>query len=190
MGIFCVVIILRGNFPGGNCPGGSYPGWEFSEWELSWELPSRNHLGGNFPGRSFPSTQIEMQSVLFTKRVFIWKPIYRPGHISTNRYNFFNALRTKSYNKGYNSADSLYERSFLANSRIWKRWTTQSILIKDLILLATIYHMHAVLKLLIIHGKQKIDNIILLLVKQNPLTYCQCQKILTPHLDCLPKLIS
>ena len=76
MGIFCVVIILRGNFPGGNCPGGSYPGWElsgweFSEWELSWELPSRNHLGGNFPGRSFPSTQIEMQFVLFTKRVFI-----------------------------------------------------------------------------------------------------------------------
>ena len=30
MGIFWVVIIVGGDFPGGNCPGGSYPGWEFS----------------------------------------------------------------------------------------------------------------------------------------------------------------
>ena len=50
--------------------------------------------------------------------------------------------------------------------------------------------MHAALSLIIIHEKEKIDNIILLLVKQNPLIYCQCQKELAPHLDCFPKLIS
>ena len=38
---------------------------------------------------------------------------------------------------------------------------------KGLILFAAIYQMHAVLNLLIIHEKQKIGKIILLLTKQN-----------------------
>ena len=42
---------------------------------------------------------------------------------------------------------------------------------------------HALLNLLIIHEEQNINNIILLLVKQNPLIYCQYQKVLPPHLD-------
>ena len=57
-----------------------------------------------------------------------------------------------------------------------------------LILFAAIYQMLTVLNLQIIH--KKIDNIILLLVKHNPLIYCQCKRELAPHLDCLTKLIS
>ena len=38
--------------------------------------------------------------------------------------------------------------------------------------------------------KQKIDNIILLLVNQNLLMYCPFEKILAPHLHWPPKLIS
>ena len=44
---------------------------------------------------------------------------------------------------------------------------TKNVLIKGLILFAAIYQMHAVLNLLIIHEKQKIGKIILLLTKQN-----------------------
>ena len=61
---------------------------------------------------------------------------------------------------------------------------------KGLILFTVIYQMHAVLNLLIIHGKEKINNIILSLAKQNPLIYCQCRRKLAPDLDCLPKFIS
>ena len=61
---------------------------------------------------------------------------------------------------------------------------------KGLILFTLIYKMYAVLNLLTIHEKDNIDNIIFLLAKQNPLIYCQCQRKLPPHLDCLPKLIS
>ena len=61
---------------------------------------------------------------------------------------------------------------------------------KGLILFTLIYKMYAVLNLLTIHEKDNIDNIIFLLAKQNPLIYCQCQRELPPHLDCLPELIS
>ena len=44
---------------------------------------------------------------------------------------------------------------------------TKNVLMKGLILFAAIYQMHAVLNLLIIHEKQKIGKIILLLIKQN-----------------------
>ena len=44
---------------------------------------------------------------------------------------------------------------------------TKNVLMRSLILFAAIYQMHAVLNLLIIHEKQKIKKIILLLVKQN-----------------------
>ena len=44
---------------------------------------------------------------------------------------------------------------------------TKNVLMKGLILFAAIYQMHAVLNLLIIHEKQKIGKIILLLTKQN-----------------------
>ena len=63
----------------------------------------------------------------------------------------------------------------------------KNVLLKGLILTSAIYQIYAVLNLLIIHEVQKIDNFIILLVKHNP---CQCQKILAPHLDCLPKLSS
>ena len=43
----------------------------------------------------------------------------------------------------------------------------KNVLMKSLILFAAIYHMHTVLNLLITHEKQKIDKIILLLLKQN-----------------------
>ena len=49
MEIFCVRVILSGNFPDGNFPGGSYPGWELS---------GGNHPGDNFPGGSFHVTEI------------------------------------------------------------------------------------------------------------------------------------
>ena len=49
MEIFCVRVILSGNFPDGNFPGGSYPGWELS---------CGNHPGDNFPGGSFHVTKI------------------------------------------------------------------------------------------------------------------------------------
>ena len=49
MEIFCVRVILSGNFPDGNFPGGSYPGWELS---------GGNHPGDNFPGGSFHVTKI------------------------------------------------------------------------------------------------------------------------------------
>ena len=67
---------------------------------------------------------------------------------------------------------------------------TKNVLMKGLILFTLIYKMYAVLNLLTIHEKDNIDNIIFLLAKQNPLIYCQCQRELPPHLDCLPKLIS
>ena len=44
---------------------------------------------------------------------------------------------------------------------------TKNILMKGFILFAEIYQMHAMLNILTIHEKQKIDKIILLLVKQN-----------------------
>ena len=44
---------------------------------------------------------------------------------------------------------------------------TKNVLLKGLILFAAIYQMHAELNLLIIHEKQKIGKIILLLTKQN-----------------------
>ena len=44
---------------------------------------------------------------------------------------------------------------------------TKNVLMKGLILFAAIYQMHSVLNLLIIHEKQKIGKIILLLTKQN-----------------------
>ena len=44
---------------------------------------------------------------------------------------------------------------------------TKNVLLKGLILFAAIYQMHAELNLLIIHEKQKIGKIILLLIKQN-----------------------
>ena len=43
---------------------------------------------------------------------------------------------------------------------------------KGLILTAAIYQIHALFNLLIIHEEQKIDSITLL-VKQDPLIYCQ-----------------
>ena len=58
---------------------------------------------------------------------------------------------------------------------------------KGLILFAAINQMYAVLNLLIINEKAK-NDITLLLVKENPLIYCQRQKQQAPHLDCLHKL--
>ena len=60
---------------------------------------------------------------------------------------------------------------------------------KGLILFAAIYQIHSVLNLLFIHEKEK-NDIIILLVNQNPLIYCHSQGQLGPHLDCLPRLIS
>ena len=75
------------------------------------------------------------------------------------------------------------------NGNIETMYYSKSVLKKGLILFAGICQMHAVLNLLIIHEKEKID-IILLLVKQNRPIYCQCQRKLSPHVECLPKLIS
>ena len=49
---------------------------------------------------------------------------------------------------------------------------SKNILLKGLILFAVIYQMHAVLNLLIIYEKQKID-IIVLLVRQNLIIHCK-----------------
>ena len=61
------------------------------------------------------------------------------------------------------------------NGNIETMYYSKSVLKKGLILFAGIYQMHAVLNLLIIHEKEKID-IILLLVKQNPLIYMSIPK--------------
>ena len=47
----------------------------------------------------------------------------------------------------------------------------EELLMKGLVLTTRDYHMHAVLNLLIIQEEQKIDNINLLLAKQDPLIY-------------------
>ena len=65
---------------------------------------------------------------------------------------------------------------------------SKNVLMKGLFLSVAIYQMQAVLNLLIIHENEK-NDIILLLVKQNDLICCKCQRQLAPHLDYLPKLI-
>ena len=50
----------------------------------------------------------------------------------------------------------------------------KNILLKGLVLPAVIYQMHTVLSLLIIYEKEKI-NIIVLLVRKNPIIYFKCQ---------------
>ena len=57
----------------------------------------------------------------------------------------------------------------------------EELLMKGLVLTTGDYHMHAVLNLLIIQEEQKIDNINLLLAKQDPLIYWQYQEVLAPH---------
>ena len=57
----------------------------------------------------------------------------------------------------------------------------EELLMKGLVLTTGDYHMHAVWNLLIIQEEQKIDNINLLLAKQDPLIYWQYQEVLAPH---------
>ena len=61
MGIFWMVIILGGNFPGGNCSGRSYPGWEFS---------GGNCLGGSYPGWEFSGWELSWWE-LSCMRIFL-----------------------------------------------------------------------------------------------------------------------
>ena len=64
VGVFQVVIILDGDFPGRNCPGGRFlggnfpgqncPGGNFPKRELSeWGLPGENQPGGSFFGTPY-----------------------------------------------------------------------------------------------------------------------------------------
>ena len=81
--------------------------------------------------------------------MFIWKPI--------------------SCSKSYNSFRLTVDMSalFCEQQDVGRMKYTKNVLMRSLILFAAIYQMHAVLNLLIIHEKQKIKKIILLLVKQN-----------------------
>ena len=77
------------------------------------------------------------------KVVFIWKPIYWPGDIPANQYNFFHALRIKVMTRfGWNSYVSAL---FCKKQDMETMNYSKNVLMKDLILFAIIYQMHAVL---------------------------------------------
>ena len=102
VGIFWVVIILGGNFPGGNCLGESYPGLKFSEWELSgWELSWAGFFqGGNFPGGNC--------SVGIIRLAIFWVGVF----LVPNNLNVFKKIlmiKLKSYSKYHCTKDEVLE---------------------------------------------------------------------------------
>ena len=85
----------------------------------------------------------------------MWKPIYRPGDISANRYNFFNAIVWE--NKSYNSSRlTVYMSPLFWKQQVMETMNYQKmLLLEGLILFAAIYQMDAMLNLLIMHEKEK-----------------------------------
>ena len=105
------------------------------------------------------------------KVVFIWKPIYWPGDIPANQYNFFHALRIKVITRF--DWQYICERPFLQKVRHGNDELLKKCSYEGLNFICDNISDACSVDLLIIHEKEKID-IILLLVKQNPSIYCQC----------------
>ena len=109
---------------------------------------------------------------------YVWKLIYTKNNVGKrryccsgrprdqyNRYNFFNAFTWES--KSYDSFRlTVYVSALFCKQQDMETMKyTKNVFMKSLILFEAIYQMHAMLNLLIIHKKQKIVNITLL-VKQ------------------------
>ena len=74
--------------------------------------------------------------------MFIWKPIYRPGDISANRYNFFNAfiLEDKSYNS---FRLTVYISALFCKKQYMETINcSKNVLINGVILFSAIYKTH------------------------------------------------
>ena len=105
--------------------------------------------------------------------MFIWKSIYWAGDISANQYNFFHALRIKVITRF--DWQYICERPFLQKVRHGNDELLKKCSYEGLNFICDNISDACSVDLLIIHEKEKID-IILLLVKQNPLIYMSIPK--------------